>query len=97
MRCEARLFGGRVRSARSARSTFRGTGACAKALLLGTCGQSTVEYLLVTLAFLVPTLVLAAVWRQASGGGLMRGALDAASHGLGAGGLVAALQDVLLY
>lgn len=55
------------------------------------------EYLLVTLAFLVPTLVLAVVWRKASGGGLMHKVLESVSHGLAPGGLLAALQDVLLY
>lgn len=69
----------------------------ARALALDRRGQSTVEYLLVTLAFLVPTLVLAVVWRKASGGGLMHKVLESVSHGLAPGGLLAALQDVLLY
>ncbi|MCH3967795.1 MAG: hypothetical protein PHR15_03850 [Atopobiaceae bacterium] len=59
-------------------------------------GQSTVEYALVLLAFLVGIVALAALWRAAADGTVSKLAADAASHTTGQG-MLAAIQDALLF
>ena len=56
-------------------------------------GQSTVEYLLLLVAFLAVMAALALVWRAAQDGRLMGLATSAASHGAGQG-MVGMLKDV---
>ena len=63
---------------------------------MGELGQSTVEYLLVLVAFLAMIAALGALWRAGSGGGLVQLATETASHGQGQG-TVALLKDVLGY
>ena len=60
-------------------------------------GQSTVEYALVAIAFLSMVLALGALWHAGRDGLLLRRAVDAASHGLGGGGMLGALRDVALF
>jgi Flp pilus assembly protein TadG len=62
----------------------------------GEAGQSTVEYALVLLAFLVVIVALATLWRAAADGTVSRLAADAASHTTGQG-MLAAMQDALLF
>lgn len=59
-------------------------------------GQATVEYALVLLAFLSVALGLGAVWRAVRDGGLLDGAVGAASH-TWSGGMLGALRDVALF
>ena len=62
----------------------------------GGSGQSTLEYLLLLVAFVAMIGALALVWHAARDGRLLGLASAAASHGTGAGA-VAMLKDVLLY
>lgn len=59
-------------------------------------GQSTIEYLLVFVAFIALAVALASVWRAGSEGSLLGYSIRASSHLVGEG-LAPALQDVLLY
>lgn len=60
-------------------------------------GQSTVEYGLVLFAFLATIAALGMLWQWASDGGLLGGAVRAASHSWGEDGTLGMSQDVLLY
>ena len=62
----------------------------------GRAGQSTLEYLLLIVAFIALIGALALLWHAARDGRLLALATDAASHGSG-GGAVAMLKDVLEY
>lgn len=59
-------------------------------------GQSTLEYLLVLLAFLAIVLAMGALWHVAQNGRLAELARDASSHSTGEG-LVGIAQDLLAY
>ena len=59
-------------------------------------GQSTLEYLLLLVAFVAMVGALALLWHAARDGRLLALATDAASHGSG-GGAVSMLKDVLGY
>ena len=59
-------------------------------------GQSTLEYLLLLVAFVAMVGALALLWHAARDGRLLALATDAASHGSG-GGTVSMLKDVLEY
>lgn len=59
-------------------------------------GQSSLEYLLVLLAFAAMAAALAALWHAGRDGALVRLATEAASHGAGQGGL-GMLRDVLAF
>lgn len=59
-----------------------------------TCGQSTLEYALVLMAFLSMMAALGLVWHSARDGTLVRVATDAAAH-QASGGAVPWLQDLL--
>lgn len=60
-----------------------------------TCGQSTVEFAVVMVAFLSVCVVLAAIWRAVSEGGLANLIEGASSHAFSDGGVVDALADIL--
>ena len=62
----------------------------------GRSGQSTLEYLLMLVAFIAMIGALALLWHAARDGRLLALATDAASHGSGAGA-VPMLKDVLEY
>lgn len=62
----------------------------------GRSGQSTLEYLLMLVAFIAMIGALALLWHAARDGRLLALATDAASHGSGAGA-VSMLKDVLEY
>ena len=62
----------------------------------GERGQSTVEFAVVTAAFLAVMLGLGALWRGVSGGLFVEHALSTASHHV-EGVVPQALADVLLY
>ena len=59
-------------------------------------GQSTLEYLLLLVAFIAMIGALALLWHAARDGRLLALATGAASHGSGAGA-VSMLKDVLEY
>ena len=59
-------------------------------------GQSTVEYLLVLMAFLAIVLALGSVWHAAQDGRLAELARDASSH-VFEEGFVGMAQDLLAY
>ncbi len=59
-------------------------------------GQSTVEFAVVTAAFLVVVVGLGALWRLASGGALVEHALATATHCVERAS-PQAMADVLLY
>ena len=73
-----------------------GDGPSARRALPGEEGQSSVEYLAVTLAVLAMVVALGAIVRLGAGGELGRLAHDAASHSV-ASGIVSALRDVLAF
>lgn len=62
----------------------------------GECGQSTVEFALVAVAFLAVALGLGALWRGVSGGMFVEHALLSASHHI-EGATPQALADIVLY
>ncbi|WP_180326498.1 hypothetical protein [Raoultibacter phocaeensis] len=64
--------------------------------LVGTKGQSTVEYALVVFAVLAVFVACAAVWRALEGGLFVDHAVAGASHHVG-GASLGAVIDVLLY
>ncbi len=59
-------------------------------------GQSTLEYLLVLIAFLAIVLAMGSMWHAAQDGRLADLARDASSHGAGEG-IVGMAQDLLAY
>lgn len=60
------------------------------------CGQTSLEYLLLLSAFLISIVTLLALWKLWSSGDVLSNALRVSSHLLDAG-LAGALKDVLLY
>ena len=60
------------------------------------CGQSTVEYLLVLMAFLAIVLAMGSIWHAAQDGRLAEIARDASSHSFREG-VVGMAQDLLAY
>lgn len=60
-------------------------------------GQSTLEYVLVLMAFLATVLAFGVLWRAASEGELLDRAKEHASHTLGDGLSTGFLQDLLAY
>jgi hypothetical protein len=65
-------------------------------VVFGQAGQASVEYVLVFVGLLSLVLSVRAVWAAGRDGVLLGRAIDASSHLVG-GGLVPALQDVLLF
>ena len=63
----------------------------------GSRGQSTVEYMLVLIAFLTMVLSLAAVWRAGRDGALLNRAVSASSHQVGGRDPVGSMQDIALF
>lgn len=61
---------------------------------LGNRGQATVEYLLVTIAFLALVLGLSGIWVAARSGVLQRKVRDAAPHSMEGGMSLGLLQDL---
>ena len=59
-------------------------------------GQSTLEYLLLLVAFVAMVGALALLWHAARDGRLLELSVDAASHSSG-GGMTSLLKDVLEY
>ena len=59
-------------------------------------GQSTVEFVVVTAAFLVVAAALSALWNLLSEGSVVQHAIACASH-LVAGGSLGMVGDVFLY
>ncbi len=63
----------------------------------GRCsGQSTLEYLLVLVAFVALVAAFGAMWHAAREGTLVGLATASASHGMGQG-VVAALKDLVVF
>lgn len=69
---------------------------CRGSLIRSRSGQSTLEYMLVLLAFMAMVCALALVWHAARDGRLLALATGAASHGAGQGA-VALLKDVAAF
>lgn len=63
----------------------------------GEGGQSTVEYLVVLVAFVSTLAALGAVWHAARDGAIAEAAVRAASHGLAGGVTVGFMQDLVAY
>ena len=61
------------------------------------CGQSSVEYALVLLAFLSVVVALCAIWHAASDGTLLKGVRHASSHNLDEGFSIGLMQDLSAY
>jgi hypothetical protein len=60
----------------------------------GISGQSTIEYVLVLLAFLATITALGAIWAVAQSGALQRDARDSMPHNLEGGVTIGFLQDL---
>lgn len=60
-------------------------------------GQSSVEYALVLFAFMASVVALCALWRAASGGGLLGLAVRHASHTFDGSLSIGLMQDVMAY
>ena len=61
------------------------------------CGQSTVEYALVLVAFLSIAIALAGVWRVSRSGRLLDRAVEACSHQIGGGDALGSWRDISLF
>ena len=70
--------------------------ACRRVASRDCAGQATVEFALVTVAFLSVVLGMGALWRSVSAGVFVEHALSCASHCV-TGSLLGALADVALY
>ena len=70
--------------------------ACRRVASRDCAGQATVEFALVTVAFLSVVLGMGALWRSVSAGAFVDHALSCASHCV-AGSLPGALADAVLY
>lgn len=57
-------------------------------------GQSTVEYVLVLLAFLATLIALGAIWTAVRSGALQRHARESMSHNVEGGMTIVFLQDL---
>lgn len=75
----------------------RRTDEAAKGLPWHARGQSTVEYLLVLLAFLSMVIAIAGVWKAGRDGLLLRSAVAASSHQMGGGDALGSAQDLALF
>lgn len=60
------------------------------------CGQGSMEYVLVTAAFLSMILALSALWHAWANKDLLQRSIDASSHTT-AQGVIGDVQDILLY
>lgn len=60
------------------------------------CGQGSLEYVLVTVAFLSMILALSALWHAWAKQDLLQRSIDASSHTT-AQGVIGDVQDILLY
>ena len=69
---------------------------CRRIAMRDCAGQATVEFALVTVAFLSVVLGIGALWRSVSAGSLVEHALSCASHCV-TGSLPGALADAVLY
>lgn len=76
---------------------MEGKGIPCAAWMRGQRGQSSVEYVLVMLAFLSMVLALAAVWHAGRDGALLGLAVDASSHRLAGPDVLGGFRDILLY
>lgn len=63
----------------------------------GQRGQSSVEYVLVVLAFLSMVLAWGVVWHGVRDGALLDRAVGASSHQLGGGDVPGSFRDILLF
>ncbi len=81
---------------RTVSTACRGAKRLARCRACAQSGQSTVEFALVTAAFLTVVIGLGALWRLASGGALVEHALATASHCVEQAS-PQAMADVLLY
>lgn len=63
----------------------------------GRQGQSSVEYVVVLLAFLSMLLALGVVWHAGRDGALLGLAIDASSHQMGGSDALGGFRDILLY
>ena len=70
--------------------------ACRRIAARDCAGQATVEFALVTVAFLSVVLGMGALWRRVSAGAFVEHALSCASHCV-TGSLPGALADTVLY
>ena len=70
--------------------------ACRRIAAHGCVGQATVEFALITVAFLSVVLGMGVLWRSVSAGTFVEHALSCASHCV-TGSLPGALADVVLY
>ena len=70
--------------------------ACRRVASRDCAGQATVEFALVTVAFLSVVLGMGALWRSVSAGAFVDHALSCASHCV-AGSLPGALADAVRY
>lgn len=62
-----------------------------------TCGQASVEYALVLMAFLSMIAAFACIWHAGRDGALLRHATEAASHQLEWGDVRGSIRDLALY
>lgn len=60
------------------------------------CGQATLEYSLILLAFLAIIVAFGLLWTAAGSGTLTDQAINAGSH-LISGGILETVQDIILY
>ena len=61
------------------------------------CGQSTVEYALVLVAFLSIAIAVAGVWHVSRSGRLLDRAVGACSHQIGGGDALGSWRDISLF
>lgn len=92
MRSRMGSMGCDVRQCFDMRRLLLGIGLRRRTRCLGACGQGTVEYALVTAAFLAIVLCLGVLWRFASEGGFASGVVDSLAHRLARG-----MADVVLF
>ncbi len=60
-------------------------------------GQSSVEYMLVMMAFLSMVIALAALWHAGHDGVLLNQAVEASSHQVGGSDALGSMRDIALY
>lgn len=60
-------------------------------------GQSSVEYVLVMIAFLSMVLALGSLWHAGRDGALLNQAVEASSHQLGGSDALGSMRDIALF
>lgn len=63
----------------------------------GERGQSSVEYVLVMIAFLSMVIALGALWHTGRDGVLLNTAVEASSHQVGGSDVLGSLRDIALF